>query len=174
MRDARMPPTDDLHPYDGQERSFRHDDPEPSWRAQGRALVARLLALPEPPAPEGLRYELRYYSGGIGVQDFIHVALPASRVEVDAAVARLRLVTPEAAAADAESGQDILGVMQGGDNARSLGEGVDEFVEDNRASFQPSRGADDRVWVALPFSPNFWTVVYEVGGDLCLMAFDQG
>ena len=163
-----------LHPYDGRERSFRHDDGEPARRDRGRALVARLLGLPELPVTAGLRYELRYYSGGIGAQDHIHVALPASRDEVNAAVARLRLVTPEAAAADVESGEDVAWVLLDDDDPRPLAEAAARFVEEERADFQPRPEEGSRVWLALPFSPNFWTVVYEAGGDLCLIAFDQG
>jgi hypothetical protein len=166
--------TDDLHPYDGQERCFRHDDWDPPRLARGRALVARMLSLLSPPPPEGLRYDLRFYSGGIGVMDRIHVALPLAPAEVDAIVARLGLQVPEAAAGDAVWGEDFVWLVQDEDDPCLLREAVERFVEKERADFQPSLGAQGRVWFAPASGVNAWSVLYEADRDVCFVGFDQG
>lgn len=165
---------DELHPYDGQERRFRHDDAEARRIARGRALVAELLGLPAPPASADLRYDLRFYSGGIGVLDRLHIALPCAPAEVDAIVARLRLVTPEAAVADAAWRDEFEWLVHGEDAPRSLRTAVAAFVEAERAAFQPRPEAEARVWFAPDSGANAWSLVYEQGGELCLIAFDQG
>jgi hypothetical protein len=166
--------TDDLHPYDGQERCFRHDDMDPSRRARGRALVAKVLSLVSPPLPEGLRYDLRFYSGGIGVQDRLHVALPLAPADVDAVVARLGMQVPDVVASDETWGEDLLWLVQDEDDPRPLREAVERFVAKERADFQPSLGAHGRVWFDPTCSVNGWSVLYEADGDVCLIVFDQG
>ena len=168
-----MPP-DDLHPYDGKERRFRHDDADSSQRDRARALVARLLGLAAPPPPEGLRYDLCFYSGGIGVLDRLHVALPCAPAEVDAIVARLGLATPEAAVADAAWCGDFNWLVRDEDEPLPLRAAVAVFIEKQRADFQPSPEERSRVWFFPESGVNAWLLVYEQDGELGYIAFEQG
>jgi len=165
---------DDLHPYDGKERRFRHDDADPSQRVRDLALVARVLGLPAPPPSEGLRYDLRFYSGGMGILDRLHVALPCAPAEVDALVARLGLATPEAAVADEAWREDFEWLVLDEDEPRSLQAAVAAFIEENRTELQPSSDEHARVWFSRESGVNAWSLVYEQDGVLSLIAFNQG
>lgn len=163
----------DLHPYDGVDRRFRDDDPDAARRDRGRELAARLLGLDAPAAE--LRYDLNFYSGGIGVLDRLYVALPCSPAQADAIVARLGFVTPEAAVADARW-REVFEWLIGGDNEEglSLRALVTAFVAESRAEFQPAPDERARVWFAPDSGVNAWQLVYAQDGSLCLIAYDQG
>lgn len=164
--------SDELHPYDGVERRFRDDDVDPSRRDRGRELVARLMGHVRLPATAGLRYDLSFYSGGLGVIDRLYVALPCGADEVDAIVAGLGYVTPEVAVAAAP---DDLEWLEPDDGARRTArELVAGLVDDERAEFQPPLGERGRVWLAPGSDVNAWTLLYEQDGRLCLIGRDQG
>ena len=65
----------DIPPYDNKEYRFRDED---SSTQAGRQRVAALLGLPNAPSPEGLRFDLSFFSGGIGVYDKHAIAMNAS------------------------------------------------------------------------------------------------
>jgi hypothetical protein len=115
-----MAQLEDLHPYDGQTRTFGHDDKDPSQRARGLALVVKVLRLQAPPPVAGLRYHLSFHSGGTGIFDRLHIALPRTPAEVEAIVARLQLVTPEVAAVDAEWHEQFENLVLDEDEPRPL------------------------------------------------------
>jgi hypothetical protein len=163
----------DLHPYDGKTRRFRHDDPEASRRVHGSALVARLLGLPGPRGPEGVRYDLSFLSDGAGVYDRLYIALRCAPTEVDATVARLGLATPEAIMADEIWRADFEHLVLDED-PRPLRDAAVAFVERERADFQARPGASARIWFCRGDTVNGWSVVYEEGGELCFIGFDQG
>jgi len=173
--DVPMTEPEELHPYDGRERRFGHDDADSDQRARGRALVARLLGLPAPPAEEGLRYALSFYSGGIGVIDRLHVAMPCAGDEAEAIAARAGWLTPEAVLADDEERGEIEWLVQDDEHPeRTLAEAIAAFIEEHRADFQPRAAASARLWVAPGSGVNAWTIVYAIDGELALLGYDQG
>lgn len=161
----------ELHPYDDVERRFCDGDEHPSRRARGRELVARLLGVAEVSAA-GLRYDLSFYSGGIGVIDRLHVALPCGAVEVDAIVARGGFVTSEVAVASAPD--DFEWLDPEGGEPRTTRELIVGLVDDERADFQPRLDGRGRAWFAPESNVNTWTLLYEQDGRLCLIGRDQG
>jgi hypothetical protein len=169
-----MTEPDDLLPYDNKERRFRHDDADNAKRARGLGLVARLLGLAAPPPAEGLRYDMRFFSGGIGVIEQIHIAFPCAPAEVDAIVARLRFVTPEAALADKAMRDDFEYVVIREEEPRPLGEAVAAFIEENRTEIQPRPDARARAWFSQETGPNAYSLVYEQDGELAFIAYNQG
>jgi hypothetical protein len=169
-----MTDPNDLHPYDGQERRFLHDDRDPAKLARAHGLVARLLRLPAPPPLDGLQYDMRFYSGGMGSSDRIRIALPRTPAEVDALVAARRLATPEEAVADAAMRDDFEFVVLHEEDPQPLRVAVAAFVMEHRAEFQPIPEENSRVWFSRDTGPNAWTVVYEREGVLALIADDDG
>jgi hypothetical protein len=137
--------TEDLHPYDGKERRFRFDD---DTRAAGLALVAKLLKLPA--VPSGARFELRFFSGGIGIFDNLAIAIAATRD-------------------DAQRIADACGFTS------TLDEYIDaEHVMYHRQAFQPDCAADDPIWCEPGSDVNHWTVIWFANGELAYLGYDQG
>lgn len=168
---------DELHPYDGRERRFRHDDADAAQRERGRELVGRLLELPEPPREAGLRYDLSFYSGGIGVLDRLCVVMPCTPTEVDAIVAQLGMLDVEALLAhEDEDVREAFAwlVLDDEHPDRSHRAAVATFVEEHRAAFQPSPHQGMRAWSTSDSGVNAWSLVYEVEGELAFIGYDQG
>ncbi|HEU4411969.1 MAG TPA: hypothetical protein VFS43_42400 [Polyangiaceae bacterium] len=166
---------DELHPYDGRERRFRDDDADPERRARGLALVARLLRLPAPPPARGLRYDLSYYSGGIGVIDCLYVAMPCAPADAEAIAARAGLLSPEAMGDDAERREAFEWLVRG--EARpeaTTAEAVAAFIDERRVEFQPPPGARARAWFWPDSDVNAWSLIYAAEGQLGFIAYDQG
>lgn len=138
----------DLHPYDGTDRRFRDSDADTT---KGRRIVAFLLRLPAPPPLEGLRYDLNFYSGGIGVLDRLAISIVASAVDVDA----MKLT--------AEVDEDIDHLTDGDLRA---------FVDENRAEFQPP--ADGDIWFTMHSNVNDWGVVWRSRRHLHYVGYSQG
>lgn len=167
--------SDALHPYDGQERRYRHTDADADVLARGRAEVARLLDLPEPPPAEGLCYDLSFYSGGIGVLDRLSVSMECEAPQVDAIVQGQGLVTPEQALADPEWGEDFEWLVRDERQpAQTLAEAVAAFVDQERPEWLPPLADPTRAWFARNSDVNCWMVLYESDRGLCTMAYDQG
>jgi len=165
----------DLHRYDDVERRFCDADTGLGQRERGRALVAKLLGLPAPLTSGGLRYDLSFFSGGIGVLDRLHVALPCGTAEVDAIVARLGLATPEEAVADAVWRDDFEWLIgDDEEDPQPLRARVAAFVAEERADFQPGPDERARVWFSRDSGVNAWSLLYEQDGWLCLIAREQG
>jgi hypothetical protein len=169
------PDPEALHPYDGRERRFSHADAEPEALARGRELVARLLSLPEPPSAEGLRYELSFYSGGIGVIDRLHVAMPCVPAEVEGIATRAGMIVPEALRVGDERREEFDWLVHGEEHPqRSLEAAVVAFVDDNRRAFQPRPHEGMRTWFWPDSDVNTWSLLYEIDGELAFIAYDQG
>ncbi|MCX4244051.1 hypothetical protein [Paraliomyxa miuraensis] len=172
-----MSSADDLHPYDGRERRFRHDDAEPEARRRGRALVGQLLGLAAVPEAKDLRYDLSFYSGGIGVIDRLHVAMPCTRAEVEVIVTRLGMLEPGVLLAheDQDVREEIAWLLLDEEHPQRLpAESVAAFIEEHRAELQPGPGDSLRAWLSPDSNVNAWTLVYEVDGELAYVAYDQG
>ncbi|MDC3958353.1 hypothetical protein KEG38_31140 [Polyangium jinanense] len=167
-----MTDTDDLHPYDDIVRRFHHDDTDELLRARGLALVARLLRLPSLP-PLGLRYDMYFYSGGIGISDQIHISLPCTPTETNAIIARLGFATPEEAVADEAWRDDFEFLVLDGNDTEPLHTAVAAFVEEHRAEFQPPPDEPMRTWFSRESGPNAWSLVYEREGVLSFLALEQ-
>lgn len=169
-----MTQPENLHPYDGQERTFHHHDEDPSRRARGLAVVTTVLGLPEPPSLSGLRYDLSFCSGGMGVFDWLRIAFPRTSAEVHVIVARLGLMAPESAVADEASREQFEWLVLDDDEPRPLHVAVAAFLDEHRAELLPRPDERARVWFSPDSGVNSWSVVYEHDGELCFISFDQG
>lgn len=160
----------DLHPYDGKTRRFAHDDAE---AGEGPSLVARLLGLDAPPAGDGLRYELSFYSGGIGVLDHLAIAVPADAARVARVVRHLGGRSPEEAIkipAWAESFRWLVGA----DDAPTIRDAAVRFLDEQRSAFQPACEVGHEIWFAEDSGVNTWSAAWLAGDVLCFLAYDQG
>lgn len=170
-----MTDPESLHPYDGHERRFGHEDDEPEVRARGVALVARLLCLPAPPPMEGLRYALSFYSGGIGVLDRLHIALPCVAAEVEVIATRAGMLAPGALRADTDRREAFDWLVHDAEHPeRSPEAAVAAFVDEHRLAFQPRPREGMRAWFWPDSDVNTWSLLYEVDGELAFIAYDQG
>lgn len=161
----------ELHPYDGVERRFRHTDDD---TAQGRAVVAEILGLPQPPPSPELRYDLSLYSGGIGAFELLAVALPFSADTWSAIVVRLDARTPEHLVADPVAGDDFRWLVLGDQQDRDIRPAAAAFANDEKASFQNPCTDADELRFGSGSDVNDWTVIWRTANQLNFRGFSQG
>lgn len=168
---ANPPPLVDLHPYDGKERCFRHDVPHDP--AVVRGVLARFLGVAPPVDLAGVRFDLSFYSGGIGVFDRLFVSIPVDTEARAKILAHLRLVPCEEGLAH-EDVRWLLGV----DNDEGVTLAADAacaaFIQNEKRPFQPAIASASALWVDPESSVNGWTVATHVDDALHVIAFEQG
>ncbi len=155
----------DLHPYDGRERRFRDSDED---RRAGLEILAGLLEVAS--LPGDARYDLSFYSGGIGVLD--HLAIAARGVEPPA-----RLWLPERAIEDPQD-RDCIECLVGCDDEAEppvpLRAAIAAFIEEHREPWQPACAATDEMWIDPTSGVNAWSIGWRKDGVLGYLGFDQG
>jgi hypothetical protein len=148
-----------LHPYDGVERRFRHTD---ATTADGLAIVARVLHVP---AARSALYDMRFYSGGFGIIDYLAIALPVNDATAAEIVMALGLAPPDG---------DTAELVVDEDAPEPLADAIAHFVDEHRCDFQPPCRATDRVWFEPESNSNHWVVVWHRDRTLCYVAYDRG
>jgi hypothetical protein len=156
----------ELHPYDGKERRFHHDDAQ---RDEGLALVARFLKLPS--APPAARYDMRFFSGGIGIFDHIAIAIEADHAEALRIVSQCGYVAPAAAAG---AWREELELLVGADESAPFAAALVTFVADARRELQPAYAHGNPIWFEPDSDVNHWGVMWHADGVLAHLAYDQG
>ena len=165
----------DLHPYDGKERRFRHQDTRD--RSVALEIIERLLATPLPSPTPRLLYDLSFYSGGMGVIDRLSLSLEADEAQGRQIVANLRFVSPAELLASSDA-EDFDWLIRSDESpcadASAFGVALLAFIDEKKASFQPALSAPERVWFASGINVNDWSLVYLEDGWLHYLASDQG
>jgi hypothetical protein len=158
--------TDDLHPYDNRERRFRYDDDS---RTRGRELVARILRLPV--APTGARFDIAFFSGGVGVFDNVAIAIAASPDAAAAIATRLQFAPPGDFTGDDFADLEwLVGAADGTPFELALA----GFVAEHRHAFQPDYVTGDPIWFETISGVNHWSVLWYSRGELAYLSYDQG
>lgn len=147
----------DLHPYDGVERRFTHDDPS----AEGLAIVERVLGVPLPRPLPSLHYDLSFYSGGVGIIDRLRVSIALDSATSIVRACDLYPLTEETAAVWFVDETEAFTPAH-----------LAAFVEENRAPFQPPPGTS--AWFDPASDVNAWTLVYYAEGAVHYLAYAQG
>lgn len=158
------------HAYDNVEYRFRHTDPDP---LRGLALVQDLLRLPRPPALEATRYDLSFHSGGMGVLDRHAVALD---MDLPGWVRSLRLldaVALDEACGDEEWREDLLWLIEREQDASPRDAAI-RFINEARQPFQPECTATSAIFFGRWSNVNDWTVLWQCGSTINLLAYSQG
>jgi hypothetical protein len=162
----------DLHPYDGQERRFRHQDT--GDRSVALGIIERLLATPLPSPPPRLLYDLCFYSGGIGVLDRLSLSLEVDEPRGQQIIANLRLksLAEMLAAQDPLDVEDFRWLVRAEEHP--IDEALTVFIGEQKADFQPSLRTPERVWFDAASNVNAWGLVYVEDGWLHYLAYEQG
>ena len=162
---------DRVHRYDDVERRFRDSARNPE---RGRAIVAELLHLPDVGAVEGLRYDLSFYSGGIGVLDKLAISLPLPEPQVAVVVAARGDRAPAEANAIIGWAEDFRWLVTGDEVSDATPGAVSRFINEERFDFQPECRPEDSIWFAPESDVNWWQALWLVDGVLSLRGYAQG
>jgi hypothetical protein len=160
----------DLHAYDNVERRFRHTD---ATRDEGRAVVARVLGLSEPPAGE-LLFDLSFFSGGIGVLDHLAITLPADPVLWSRVVSSLRARTPEEASADEARARELHWLLTGEEGEAPIRPAGVQFINQQRRAFQAECVSSSRILFGDDSDVNDWVALWGDDALLNYLGYSQG
>ena len=159
-----------MHPYDNVERRFRHTD---AARDQGRAVVAQVLRLPELPAGE-LRYDLSFFSGGIGVLDRLAITIPADPVLWSSVVRSLRGRTPEEAGSDDSWAGELIWLLTGEEEEVPIRLPAVRFINQERREFQTECVPSSRILFGHDSNVNDWVALWGDDTRLNYLGYSQG
>ncbi len=160
----------DLHPYDNVERRFRHTD---AAGEEGRAVVARVLGLPEPPAGE-LLYDLSFFSGGVGVLDRLAITLAADPALWLSVASSLRGRTPEEAAADKSWAGKLIWLLTGEEEEVPIRPAAIRFINQHRREFQAECVPSSRILFGHESDVNDWVALWGDDKRLNCLGYSQG
>jgi len=160
-----------LRPYDGVERRFKHSDVF-GWR--GRRIVATLLGLERPPRPKGLRYDLSFYSGGIGVYDRLAISLPADQSLWSTVLAALGGRTPEMLSADPEQREDFRWLIDYDADDMGIRCAAADFINAERVDFQPDCSMNEHLHFVAESDVNGWAALWGSDTMINYLGFRQG
>jgi hypothetical protein len=159
-----------LHPYDNVERRYRHTD---ETRDEGRAVVAQVLGLPEPPAGE-LLFDMSFFSGGIGVLDRLAIALPADPALWSSVVTSLRCRTPEEASAEESWVGELIWLLTGEKESLPLRPAAVRFINHERREFQTECVMTSRILLGYESNVNDWVALWGDAAQLNYLGYSQG
>ncbi len=160
----------DLHPYDNVERRFRHTDPD---RDVGRAVAARLLGLPQPPAGE-LLYDLSFFSGGIGVLDHLAITLSADQTLWSNVAGFLRVRSPEEAALDRSWMWELVWLLTSEEGEGPIHPVAVQFINQHRRELQTACVPSSRILFRYESDVNDWGILWGDDTRLNFLGYSQG
>jgi hypothetical protein len=159
----------DLHPYDGKERRYRNSDAD---RADGLKIVAKLLRLASPPEPNSLRYDLSFYSGGIGVLDVLGITYACSLAEFERIAVGLNAQDVAAAVGDPAWAGDLLWLIDA--DVLLPGDAATRFVLEEKFDFQAVCTPSSPTRFVVGSGVNDWTVLWFESLHLNYRGYSQG
>ena len=159
----------DLHPYDGKERRFRDSD---ASSADALPIVAKLLGMPAAPAAGSLRYDLSFFSGGIGVHDVLGITYPCTLTEFEQIAVRLNTKEVAAAAADPSWSEDFLWLIKA--DGLTPTDAAARFLADERLDFQGPCTPTSPMRFVMWSDVNDWTALWFDSSHLNYRGYSQG
>ena len=161
----------DLHPYDNRERRYRHTD---RTRDEGRAVVAHVLGLLEPPADE-LLFDMSFFSGGIGVLDRLAITMPADPLLWSTVETSLRCRTLEQASAEESWLRDLIWLFTGEQEGTTpIHSAAVGFINRERREFQTECAPTSRILFGYESDVNDWRALWGDDGRLNYLGYSQG
>ena len=160
-----------IPPYDNKEYRYQHSDPD---KANGIARLAELLGLPPTFEGRGARYDLSFFSGGIGVFDQFAATLPADDRLWKAVLDVRPAKTPEDIAADPACSSGFLWLVRRNEVSLDIRTAAVAFINAERRDFQAECRVLDTVLFLAESDVNDWFALWGTPTEMNFRAFSQG
>jgi hypothetical protein len=159
-----------MRKYDNVDYRFRSSDAKSEEAVEAISDILGFL-----PDTNLLEYDLRFFSGGIGVDDRLAFSCAVTPDMLGAAVTNLRLVSPEEALSYPGWAEDFIWLVkhQGGD-ATSIRFSSADFINSKRRPFQSQCNESLAIFFARGSDVNTWTAVWISDNKLNCLYVDQG
>jgi hypothetical protein len=170
-----------LHNYDGRHR-FKDDDLDPRLLERGKAIIIEILKLPSFVDISLDRYDLSFYSGGIGIIDKLFIQLSCNNSKASEIISSLKLVNVTnddldldlrdyliSNIIDEEESEDSVNICALIENNK-----ISQFVNEEKADFQDIISVDSLIYFNQTTGPNHGEIIYYVNGNLNYIFYDYG
>lgn len=158
-----------MRPYDGIDYRYNHNDADHEEAVQ---IISDLIGFQ--PVPDDLFYSLRFYAGGIGVDDRLAIRCRVDEANWPVVARKLCLSPPADVAQDLEWGEHFRWLLGAEENHNSLDTYCHQFINSNKLNFQDCADEGCQIFFANESNVNFWCVVWRANGRMNYLSFDQG
>lgn len=171
-----------LHDYQGIRHRFKDDDLDPRLLERGQAIFIEILKLPNLIDVSLIRYDLSFYSGGMGIIDNIFIKLSCNSSKAFEIISSLKLVDVAndnidlelreyliSRTIDEEESEDSVDICTLINNNK-----ISQLVNEEKAEFQDIASSDSFICFSEDFSPNYGTIIYYLNGSLNYISYDYG
>jgi len=159
----------DLRPYAGKERRYRDSDAN---RAGALPIVAKLLGLAANRPMDPLRYDLSFFSGGIGVHDVLGIAYPCTPAEFERIAEGLDAKDVAAAAVAPGWSDEFLWLIKA--DGLTPEDAAARFLSGERFDFQNPCTSTSPMRFVVWSDVNDWTALWFDSSHLNYRGFSQG
>ena len=155
--------------YDNVDYRFRSSDAKTEKAVETISGILGFL-----PDTNLLEYDLRFFSGGIGVDDRLAFSCAVAPDTLEVAVTKLRLVSPEEALIYPGWAEDFIWLVKHQGAATSIRLASADFINSKRMPFQSQCNESLAIFFARGSDVNTWTAVWISDNKLNYLYADQG
>jgi hypothetical protein len=170
-----------LHDYQGIRHRFKDDDLDPRLLEQGQAIIIEILKLPSLMDVSPIKYDLSFYSGGMGIIDNLFIKLSCNSTKVSEIISSLKLADVandnldldlrdyliwRAIDEESEESVDICTLIRNNK--------ISQLVNDEKADFQDIASSEHFICFSESTGPNYGTIIYYLNGSLNYISYDYG
>jgi hypothetical protein len=120
-----------------------------------------------------LKFDLSFFSGGIGVFDKLAFSCGANDGQWEALIQKLSLLSPSETMMNEEWAEDLTWLVRHSE-PYSIEESCAQFINTEKKQFQGDCTPDCKIFFSKESNVNTWTAIWGKNGDLNYLHFDQG
>jgi hypothetical protein len=170
-----------LHDYNDIKHRFKDDDLDPRLVERGQAIIIEILKLPNLIDVSPIRYDLSFYSGGMGIIDNLFISLSCNSTKASEIISSLKLVDVANEnldldlrdyliwSTDEEESEDSVDICTLIENNK-----ISQLVNEQKADFQDIASSDSFICFGETTGPNYGTIIYYLNDNLNYISYDYG
>jgi hypothetical protein len=171
-----------LHDYQGIRHRFKDDDLDPRLLKRGQAIIIEILKLQNLMDVSPIKYDLSFYSGGMGIIDNIFIKLSCNSSKASEIISSLKLVDVANDNLDLESRDYLISrTIDEEESEDSVdiwtlikNNKISQLVNEEKADFQDIASSDSLICFSENTGPNYGTIIYYLSGSLNYISYDYG
>lgn len=158
-----------MRKYDGKEHCYKDVDED---REKSLNIISNLIGFK--PILKGLKYNLNFYAGGIGVLDKLGLTCLVSHEQWTYVKSKNKLFTPKEASEHEFWGEDFLWLIDNEENESGIINNSINFINSNKLKFQEKPNNYFFIYFVEWSDVNDWTVFWGKDSTLNYLYYSQG
>ncbi len=158
-----------MREYDGMERNYKISDPD---QAENLERIKNILGFL--PDSESLKFDLSFYSGGIGVSDKLAICCEVNSEQWNTVKEKLKLFSSQSALLIGNWAEDFVWLLEANGGEENINQFASEFINTNKSEFQSQCTPGSEIYFSYESDVNHWVAVWGSETTLNYLYFDQG